>query len=125
MKKILGGAFAVLFAGYMLYEGRGLILPPPLAVWSPSENLVTEDRYIVLEGKTAPGAQVQVNGGQILPIAEGYFEERVALQDGLNTLQVKAIRRYSRPRIVERTILVSRSGAAFSKKNIKTGGLGI
>ncbi len=120
MKKIVGTVLTILFVSYVAYECRGLVFAPPLAVWSPSENLVTDERSILLEGKTTPGTQVSVNGSQVLPTLDGHFSLRVALQGGLNTLEVKAFKRYSRPRVIERTILVSRSGPKFSH-NYKTG----
>lgn len=122
MKKIISAVFTILFVSYVAYECRGFVFAPPLAVWSPSENLVTDERYILLEGKTAPGTQVSVNGSQVLPTLDGHFSLRVALQDGLNTLEVKAFKRSSRPRVIERTILVSRSGPKLSH-NQKTGGI--
>lgn len=111
----------ILFIGYVAYESRSLVFAPPLAVWSPSENVVTGERYILLEGKTTPGTRVSANGSLVLPNLDGHFSERVALQDGLNTLEVKAFKRYSRPRVIERTILVSRSDPKLSH-NYGTGG---
>lgn len=123
MRKIIFATIGIMFLGYLAFEGRGLLLPPPLQLFSPPEDLVTTDPNITLSGQTSPGARLQINGTELLPNEKGYFQEKLVLQNGINTLEIKASKRYTRPRVVERKILVSDESALSKNKGGENGGI--
>ncbi|MDP3244201.1 MAG: hypothetical protein Q8M83_00915 [bacterium] len=123
MRKIIFAAVGVMFLGYLAFEGRGLLLSPPLQLFSPPTDFVTTDPNIVLSGQTTPGTRLQINGTELLPNEQGYFQEKLVLQTGLNTLEIKATKRYARTRVVERKILVKEESALSKNKEGKDKGI--
>ncbi|MFP2932922.1 hypothetical protein ACLESO_48795 [Pyxidicoccus sp. 3LG] len=49
------------------------------------------ERELVVRGKTDPGSRVEVDGVTLTPDAEGHFERKVALREGRNTVDVRAV----------------------------------
>ena len=83
-----------------------LFLPPPFIITNPPANVEIEDLTINVNGSTAPGATVQLNGANI-PVGEnGNFSQVVTLQPGLNTITLTARRAYSQPVTIRREVLV-------------------
>lgn len=123
MRKIIFGLSSVIFLGFLIFEGRGLILPPPLQLFSPSADAVIKTRQVLLAGQTKPGVKVLVNGSELLPNEQGYFEENLVLQNGLNVLEIKAVKRYVRPRVIERKILVNDETSISKSQEEKPGGI--
>jgi hypothetical protein len=109
---IIGG-----FLGYLVFEGRTLIFPPPLKLFSPPENLETTEKNVEVIGQTEPGVKIVINGSSILPKENGYFQKTIVLQPGLNILEIKALKRYARPKILKRKILVNESTLSQKLKN--------
>jgi len=119
MRKIAVGILIVLFIGFLAFEGRKLLLAPPLTLLSPPEDLITNDHKIQLVGQTDPGVRVTINNTSVFPNEKGYFEDQIVLQDGLNNLDVKAVRRYARPRLIQRKIFVNSNRTALAPYLIK------
>lgn len=107
MRKVVFVLLAAIFVSYLVYEGRGLIFSPALNLFSPPEDFRTNNRMIEVSGQTDPGAQVAINDTPVLPDEKGFFQEKLVLQDGLNILKIQATKRYARPRVIERTVLVN------------------
>lgn len=92
--------------GYLGLEAWRLFSPPPFSVLNPPSNIETQDLTIVVNGKTAPGSTVLLNGATV-PVSEnGNFSQAVTLQPGLNTLLFTARRTHSQPVIIQREVLV-------------------
>lgn len=115
-RKIAVGILIILFIAFLVFEGRKLLLAPPLTLFSPPEDLITNDHKIQLVGQTDPGVRVTVNSTNVFPNEKGYFEDQIILQDGLNILDVKAIRRYARPRLIQRKIFVNTNKTALRQE---------
>ncbi|MCP3137480.1 FecR domain-containing protein [Pyxidicoccus xibeiensis] len=49
------------------------------------------ERELVVRGQTEPGSRVEVDGVTLIPDAQGHFERKVALREGRNTVDVRAV----------------------------------
>ncbi len=93
------------FVAYLVYSIYSFVSPPQLAISSPqNKQMVVSSSQVVVKGVTEPEAEVRING-QRVPILEGRFEEVIDLQRGLNTITIRAKKKYSKPR-VERFLVV-------------------
>jgi len=92
---------------YLGLEIRNFTAPPSLVVVSPPDQTTTTSRSVELAGTTTPEATVTVNGKAVLVDRQGAFSEQLDLQDGLNTVIVKAQKKHGKPSTVIRQILVT------------------
>lgn len=97
------GGFLLMYVGFQLY---GFFAPPMLTLDTPTEGMKWARRSIEVLGHTIPGVQVSVNGGTVSLDDAGKFKALLVLGDGINTISVRAQKRYGRARTVTRTILV-------------------
>jgi len=94
---------------YLGLEIRNFTAPPSLVVVSPPDQTTTMSRSVELRGTTTPEVAVTVNGKAVLVDRQGQFRERLDLQDGLNTVIVKAQKKHGKATTVVRQILVTSS----------------
>ncbi len=87
--------FVGVLASYIGFEIKTIISPPALAIVSPADGYQTTDATIIVKGKTDKGARIQINGSDVLLSQDGSFEKEVALERGLNVLQIEGAKRYS------------------------------
>lgn len=87
--------FVGVLASYIGVQIKTIITPPSLAIISPSDGFQTTDATIVVKGKTEKGTHLQINGSNVLLSQDGSFEQEVALERGLNVLQIEGAKRYS------------------------------
>lgn len=75
---------------YIVWQVRILAAPPKIEITQPVNNSSTESDYIEIVGKTDAGADVFINDYLIGGSPDGNFKEKVSLQNGLNTIRLKA-----------------------------------
>lgn len=92
---------------YLGLEIRNFTAPPSLVVVSPPNQMTTVARSVELQGTTTPEAVVTVNGKTVLVDRQGGFREQIDLQDGLNTVIVRAQKKHGTATTVIRQILVT------------------
>ncbi|MBI4093177.1 MAG: helix-turn-helix domain-containing protein [Candidatus Kerfeldbacteria bacterium] len=102
-------ALAVLV--YLGVEVRNLAAAPKLIIASPPEELTTIERSVELTGSTDPETTVTANGKPILVDRSGHFQELLDLQDGLNTIVIRAVRKRGNATTIVRKILVQSSNS--------------
>lgn len=100
------------YVGFHIY---GLFAPPPLDIFSPEQGLTTLINNIEVRGKTAPGAVVEINGSSIAPPQSGEFRHLLVLDPGVNNITISARKRYGKPAVIERQVLILQTGS-ISKK---------
>lgn len=106
-QKISAVAVGLIFLIYIGVRVDASIAPVSLALTSPGENLTTSERTLVILGETEREATITING-QAIPIDnEGRFEKSVLLEEGLNTLEVVAGKKYRPATTVTRHVLVT------------------
>lgn len=106
MRKIAIGIVALFLLGYVGFQLYGFFAPPALTLETPTEGMKCARRSVEVLGHTIPGVKVSVNGGTVAIDDAGKFKTLLVLGEGVNTISVRAEKRYGRARTVTRTILV-------------------
>lgn len=108
--KILRNFFVIIaIIVCLLYLGfyfKRIILPPELIIDQPADNLSLKATSIDIKGQTEKEAEVTINGELVLNNRDGYFSQTVNLKKGLNSIIIKAKKKYSHEETVVRQILV-------------------
>ncbi len=99
-------AVAVAITGYVGYQVRAIVSPPDLLVYQPSDGILTDEALIAVTGHAEDGASVKVNGIGVLLSTTGSFEIDVALERGLNIIEIESTKRYSRPAMEYRRVVL-------------------
>lgn len=103
--------FAILL--YLGLEIEKIVAPPFLFVENPEDNLIISEQSIEVSGKTERESKITINGQEILSDKDGYFQEIVDLQEGLNIIKVSAFRKHSQENTIYRKIMVVRNEQAI------------
>ena len=99
------GAIAVCLL-YLGFYFKRIILPPELIILYPADNLSLNATSLEISGQTEKEAEVTINGELVLNNQDGLFSQTVNLKKGLNSITIKAKKKYSREETVIRQILV-------------------
>lgn len=99
-------SIAVICFGYLAYCLKETVTPPTLVLNSPRENMVTDKRTVDIIGSTENEAQIFVNGESVLSDSHGFFNKKVNLKNGINTVTVSARKKYGQENVIVRQILV-------------------
>ncbi len=91
---------------YLAFYFKKIIFPPELNVYRPDKNLKISENYIEIKGITEPEAELSINGEAILNTNRGNFSTTINLKRGLNSIIIKAKKKYSSEAIILRQILV-------------------
>lgn len=87
---------AIVFVGYLGFQYRAVITPPPLEIVSPKQNAVLVSP-VSIEGKTVSGTTVIVNDDlKITPDSSGRFLTKLNLSPGGNEIKISVVNRFSR-----------------------------
>lgn len=106
------GVFFLVAASVVFYLGsqiRTIIRPPQLAVYDPADGYVTTDATISITGAAEQDASVKINGIDVLLTKNGSFEYELALERGLNVIKVESVKRYSKPSIEYRRVVLDQN----------------
>lgn len=95
-----------LFAGYLIWQIKGVLNPPNLEIYSPPEGVVTNNLNILVQGMTEPECRLMVNGQEIRPNDAGHFEMNIDLTVGVNTITVAAIKKHGKTTTETRHVVV-------------------
>ncbi len=98
-KKILFFLIAILvLAGlFFLYkEVNSFIITPRLIILSPENNIQTKDNFIDVVGITDKDILIFINNQPVLVGDDGKFKEKIILQSGINTINVRAINKFKK-----------------------------
>ena len=90
---------------YLLWQFSALAAAPKLTVNSPNADRVLAGAEISVAGSTTPGADISVNDSPVLTDTDGNFSEKVALQDGVNTIRIAARSKLGKVTTVTRNVL--------------------
>lgn len=103
---LVGGSIAALAIGsYLIIQFSALTAPPHLSVANPSRDQVLYGSLITVSGHVDEGANVFVNSSPILVDGSGNFTDAIALQDGVNNINVSATNALGKTTTVTRNIL--------------------
>lgn len=96
---------AVLLVIYLIWQVVHIVTPPELVIEYPRDEIVVTEPRVLLSGHVEPHSTLYVNNEVLVPQVDGTFEREVALQPGVNSIEFKAHKRYSKITIIERTII--------------------
>ena len=92
-------------SGYFLWQVSTLAAPPILNITTPATDQVIEGSLADVSGRVTLGADVFINDSPVLTDINGNFSEKVALQDGVNSIRIVAKNRLGKTSAVTRNIL--------------------
>ena len=106
------GLFSVAALSVIFYIGlqvHTILTPPKLAIFEPNDGFLTNDATISVSGQAEKGANVRINGSDVLLTKEGDFIVEVALERGLNVIKVEGAKRYSRSAVEYRRVVLEQN----------------
>ncbi|OGH08477.1 MAG: hypothetical protein A2152_04030 [Candidatus Levybacteria bacterium RBG_16_35_6] len=87
--------FLIVF-GFIGYQFRFVILPPPLNIISPKENAVISGTRVAVLGTTDPEATIIVNKNPVAVDQTGSFKKNLNVFPGKIQIVVKSINKFGR-----------------------------
>jgi len=93
------------FFSYLLYQYSIFVKLPPLSVENPPADAKVKSLQIVVSGRTAPGAQLKINGQEVNLAGDGSFSQSIALKSGANALTFTAVNKAGRVSQVVRNVV--------------------
>ncbi len=75
------------YVGYQIYKFQK---PPILTVSQPTNEYVSQSETLLVQGTTEDSAFVEINGTQTVANKDGDFESELKLNEGVNSITVKA-----------------------------------
>ena len=91
---------------YLLVYAKKIIQPPELIITRPEDNILIKESSYLVTGQASAEAEIKINEVIVLNNQEGNFSQTVNLKQGINTLTISAQKKYGRPRVEVRQILV-------------------
>ncbi|OGD78620.1 hypothetical protein A2368_01155 [Candidatus Collierbacteria bacterium RIFOXYB1_FULL_49_13] len=89
-------AFVFVFTGYLAFQYRALITPPPLTITKPAASSVVTSP-VTIQGKTTPDCIVQINDDtNVNPDQSGIFTTQLPYSPGAHSLTITAINRFGK-----------------------------
>lgn len=106
----------LLIIGYLLYKTIIITSPPEVVIYEPEENWAIDNPLLLVRGKADPVAKVKINGQAVPLDAAGDFNQELVLGLGLNKIEISATKRYSRERVITRTVILNNHQKLSLKK---------
>ncbi|HEX9664670.1 MAG TPA: helix-turn-helix domain-containing protein [Patescibacteria group bacterium] len=110
-KSVIVGLIAAVCLVYIGFQVDTIVQPPELVIAAPNDNLVTDQLSVVIDGRTEKEVKVTINGQEVLPRADGSFQENLSLKPGINLIEISAAKKYSKIKTVYRQVLVEPKSA--------------
>ena len=98
--------FVLALFSYLGFYLKNSLSLPNLEIYTPADNLVTNNYAVDIKGQTATPNQIMINGELLLKDDLGNFKENVSLKKGLNEITITAQNKYGREKIIKKQILV-------------------
>lgn len=105
LKMSLFGLVIFIIALYFMWEVVKFLSPPELVIYQPASDMIISEQTLIIAGKSAPEAIVEINGQAVSVKTDGTFEEKISLQRGLNTIRIVTKTKHSQQRVEVRHIL--------------------
>ena len=94
---ILTIVIVVILGLFLLYrEINSFANDPNLVIFNPQDNIQITDNSTYVEGLTDRDTFISINGQSIFVGDDGRFKEKITLQAGLNTINVKAVNKFDK-----------------------------
>lgn len=90
---VLIAVLLLIIASYLTVSYISFNAPPPLTIYTPSQNEQIKTIYYTVEGKTAPDSTVKVNNQTAFVEKDGRFHTEIELNKDTSEIVVKSISR--------------------------------
>ncbi|OGF34192.1 hypothetical protein A2482_03705 [Candidatus Falkowbacteria bacterium RIFOXYC2_FULL_48_21] len=91
---------------YLGFEVNRIISPPMVEIFSPADDLTTENGQVTIAGQTEKEVSVQINDQPLLIDQDGRFTLTLNLQNGLNIVKISARKKHSKETVIHKKIMV-------------------
>ncbi len=91
---------------YLGYRINKIISPPLLIIDSPAADLITDQSYLQVTGRTEAEASLIINGQIVLTDKNGNFSQTIGLKNGINIITITANKKQGRDSTIIRQIIV-------------------
>lgn len=98
--------FIVFVFLYLGLNIRRILSVPKIEIIFPAEDLVVKESSITIKGKTDKGTTEVFINGRPIEQNNNYFEQKIDLLPGINTIEISAKKKYSKSVVVQRKIVV-------------------
>lgn len=99
----------VIMASYLGLQIKHILEPPLLVIYSPEDGFITEQKSILVQGKTEKEVNVSINGQSVMNSEEGQFAEMINLSPGINTLSITAQKKHGKTTTETRHVVLKQS----------------
>ncbi len=105
-----------LIGSYLAWQFSALAAAPRLEISSPVSDEAITGSVVDISGQATPGTDIFINDSPILADNDGKFSDKLALSDGLNTIQITAKNKLGKSTTVTRNILAHLPPVAGKEK---------
>ena len=85
---ILGGVLLAGLFGYFGYQVNFLLKSPVIVLESPSADIITWDKNLIIKGTASANGQLWLNNQPLKTDKDGHFESVLSLSQGLNSIKL-------------------------------------
>ncbi len=119
LRNLTVGGLVVLFAGYLVWQVKGVLQPPYLAVFTPAEGNVVSTPRTNIQGETEKESRLTVNGQDIMVNEQGKFSTEIDLGGGVNTIQISATKKHGKTTTIVRHVVVRLPPTAMTTQTVR------
>lgn len=112
LPRVLKWIFGALILLYFCYEASFFILPAKIILYSPAEDITTNQPELKIKGKVIRGKMLFVKGREVSIQENGEFNDAILLNPGLNLIEFRVVNALNRDTSVVRQIIYTPSGAS-------------
>ncbi|MFA5360589.1 MAG: helix-turn-helix domain-containing protein [Candidatus Paceibacterota bacterium] len=112
LPKLLKWIFLTLILLYFIYEASFFVLPAKIILYSPAEDITTNQPELKIKGKVIRGKMLFVKGREVSIQENGEFNDAILLNPGLNLIEFRVVNALNRDTSVVRQIIYTPSGAS-------------
>jgi len=91
---------------YLGWQINKIFEPPKLVIIEPAQDIIIDQNFIQIIGETEKEATVFINDKEVFLDANGQFKVDLDLQNGVNLIKIRAVKKHSRENVIYRDILV-------------------
>lgn len=106
VKSAIIAAIIIGITVYLTIQIIYIVAAPDIDIFEPKDGFVTTQATLNVSGRVQGPVSISINGLKIFLNAEGFFSEEVALERGLNLIEIEAKRRYSRVQKLHRRVIL-------------------
>ncbi len=100
LRNIFFAALGLAMLVYVGFEIKKLLTPPPIAIYFPPDNYISEESKVEFSGRVEKEAILKINGQTVAADEDGNFKEKLDLGAGLNVIKLGAQKQYSEEKVV-------------------------